>query len=257
MMNNNVLLYNNGNKLFQEKKAGLFKKKLPENSSEKQHLDINPYNKKMNNTIFKSCITSNNKYINRKMNESYINNYYINFNGRYNDTNKTCNTNSSNTFNKINTKESTATYDSKYTNFNKVKSINYQNLRNDFFSNEYENTNSTYNSNDEIKLEQIIILLNFEDLLIIEDKLYTKLNLLKNDKNTSDQFFGLFNYFFSSSLKSKFEQIYKYLLNETEAMKIFINHSLILIIICYDFSLNNKNNNNIKFSLYESMRLIY
>ena len=71
MMNNNVLLYNNGNKLFQEKKAGLFKKKLPENSSEKQHLDnnslnylpssnvnkkVNPYNKKMNNTIFKSCI---------------------------------------------------------------------------------------------------------------------------------------------------------------------------------------------------------
>ena len=100
------------------------------------------------------------------MNESYINNYYINFNGRYNDTNKTCNTNSSNTFNKINTKESTATYDSKYSNFNKIKSINYQNFRNEFFSNEYENTNSTYNSNDEIKLEQIIILLNFDNYML-------------------------------------------------------------------------------------------
>ena len=272
IINNNILLYNNGNKLLQEKKTGLFKKKLPENSSEKQNLVNNSlsylssnndykksslYNKKMNNTIFKSYISSNNKYINRKMNESYINNYYINFNGRYNDTNKTYNTYSSITNNKINTKESTATYDSKYTNFNKVKSINYQNLRNDFFSNEYENTNNSYNSKDEIKLEQIITLLNFEDLLIIEDKIYTVLNILKNDKNTSDEFFDLFNYFFSSPLKSKFEQIYKYLLNETEAMKNFINHCLILIIICYDFSLNNKNNGNIKFSLYESMRLIY
>ena len=273
IMNNNILLYNNGNKIFKEKKMGLFKKKLPENSSDKQNFvnnnisyistsnankKSNLYNKKMNSTIFKSYITNNNKYMNSKMNESYINNYYINFNGRYNDANKTYNTNISNTINKINTNDSTVTYDSKYSNFHKLKSINYQNLRNDFFNNEYEsNTNSSYNAKDEIKLEQIITLLNFEDLLIIEDKLNTVLNILKTDKNTSYEFFDLFNYFFSSPLKSKFEQIYKYLLNETEAMKIFINHSLILIIICYDFSLNNKNNSNIKFSLYESVRLIY
>ena len=32
---------------------------------------------------------------------------------------------------------------------------------------------------------------------------------------------------------------------------------MILILICYYFAFNNKNNNNIKFSLYESIRFIY
>ena len=56
----------------------------------------------------------------------------------------------------------------------------------------------------------------------------------------------------------KFEQIFKYFLKETEAMKIFINYSLILIIISNDFSFNsNKNNHNIYFSLFEALRLVY
>ena len=271
--NNNFLLKSNEKQIFQEKKMSLFKKKIAGMSSEKQNkidnslnnLSLsnankknNIYNKKLNNTIFKSFISNNNKYMKTNTNESYVNNYYINFNGRYNDVNKTYNTNITSTNNKINTNESIMTYDSKNNNINKRKSLNLQNLRNDFFNNQYYNINSVNYVKEEIKLEQIITLLNLEDLLIIEDKLYTVLNILKSDKNTSEEFFDLFNYFFSSPLKSKFEQIYKYLLNETEAMKAFINHSLILIIICYDFSFNkNKINNNIKFSLYESIRLIY
>jgi hypothetical protein len=110
----------------------------------------------------------------------------------------------------------------------------------------------------EIKLEQIIALLSLEDLLILEDKLYIVLQIFKNGKKSSDELFDLWNYFFSSSLMPKFEQIFKYFLKETEAMKIFINYSLILIIISYDFFFNsNKNNHNIYFSLFEALRLVY
>ena len=270
--NTNKSSFNNEqNNFLLEKKMGLFKKKLTGISSDKQHKLYNGnnyfslsninnnkkrsniYNKKINNTIFKSYI-SNNNYKKNNFKESDINNYYINFNGRYNDINKTYNTNLTNN----NTTESMTTYDSKYNNINKIKNINYQNLRNNIFKKEQENSNNINLIKEEIKLEQIITLLNFEDLLIIEDKLNSILNIIKTDKNSPEEFFDLLNYFFSSSLKPKFEQIYKYLLKETEAIKIFINHSLILIIICYDFYFNkNKNNSKIKFSLYESIRLIY
>ena len=274
---NNISNYNNENKLLQEKKLGLFKKKLAGLSSEKQnnlntsynYLSFsninnntkkrNIYNKKLNNTIFKAYIsnqTNPNKYPMMNRNDTYINNYYQYINNQQNSLNKTTNTNVTNT----SKRDSMTTYDTKYNNINinKIKNINYQNLRNDIFNNEYESvSNIYYSTKEEIKLEQIITLLNFEDLLILEDKLNAILTKLKQDKNTPQEFFDLFNYFFSSSLKQKFEQIYKYLLTETEAIKIFINHSLILIIICYDFSWNKNNNNNIKFSLYESIRLIY
>ena len=71
-------------------------------------------------------------------------------------------------------------------------------MRNDFYSNKYQKSSTM---KEEIKLEQIITLLNFEDLLILEDKLNLVLNILKTDQNSSNEFFDLFNYFFSSSLK--------------------------------------------------------
>ena len=71
-------------------------------------------------------------------------------------------------------------------------------MRNDFYSNKYQKTSTM---KEEIKLEQIITLLNFEDLLILEDKLNLVLNILKTDKNSSNEYFDLFD---SSSLKSKF-----------------------------------------------------
>ena len=74
-------------------------------------------------------------------------------------------------------------------------------MRNDFYSNKYQKTSTMKK---EIKLEQIITLLNFEDLLILEDKLNLVLNILKTDKNSSNEYFDLSDYFFSSSLKSKF-----------------------------------------------------
>ena len=173
---NNISSCNYDNKLLQEKKFGLFKKKLTGLSSEKQNkLDTsynylslsninnnkksNIYSKKLNNTIFKAYIsnqTNKNKYMNSKKNESYLNNYYKYINNQNNNINQTYNMNMSNTNKRINTTDSITTYDTKYNNINinKIKNINYQNLPNDMFNNEYESlSNIYYNTNEEIKLE--------------------------------------------------------------------------------------------------------
>ena len=74
-----------------------------------------------------------------------------------------------------------------------------------------------------------------------------------------DQRIFRFNYlFFSSNLKEKLEQLFKYFKKETNDMQLFINYSLIFILICYDFAQNsisvNIDNN---YNLIEIFQLIY
>ena len=208
------------------------------NSLENQNQSLyinNVYSKKKNNTIFKCYMTNRNKILNKS--NKYINS--TNFNG---------NTESISLLNldsNIHENLSIRKHFSGFINLKKGISGENSSINNE-------------KPNNEIKLEQIISLLSFEDLLILEDKLNIVFNLLKNGKKIYEELFDLWNYFFSSTLKPKFDQIYKYFLKETESMKTFINYSLILIIIYYDFSFNSsKNSNNICFLLYESLRLIY
>ena len=113
--------------------------------------------------------------------------------------------------------------------------------------------------NEEVKLEQILPLLSFEDLLIIEDKFNLALIVLEKGNKTYEEYFDLWNFFYSSALKSKFEQIFKYFVKETEYMKIFINYTLIFIMICYDFAVNNisVDIDRNSFSLIEVAQIIY
>ena len=241
---NNTCDNNNDNlgKPIQEKIIGLFKKKY---SSDKHcvmenksvYLNNNKYNNnnKLNTTIFKSYMSNRNKLEPK-------NNNFANY--------------------KSNGESlSLLSFDSKGNDNLKMKKYysGYFSLRKDKPEYDYiPNENKESYSKNEIKLEQIITLLSFEDLLVVEDKLNIVLSILKNGKKSPNELFDLWNYFFSSSLKPKLEQIYKYFLNETEAMKSFINYSLTLIIICYDFSFKtNKSNKNIYFSLYETLRLVY
>ena len=224
------------NKIIQEKKIGLFKKKLAGLSID------NEYNIGYKNISF-------NKLNNKKIDKTIFKSYILNNNPNVNDSFKI------NGYNKLTSGNNESMSFESITIDNLNKYCSYLSLKKDLLN--INNTEKPKQNND-IKLEQIITLLNLEDLLIIEDKLNIILKILKNGKKVSDELFDLWNYFFSSSLKPKFEQIYKYFLKETEAMKIFINYSLILIIICYDFSFNlNKNNNNIYFSLFETLRLVY
>ena len=119
-------------------------------------------------------------------------------------------------------------------------------------------TDDIINENNEVKFEQILNLLSFEDLLIIEDKFNLILIVLEKGNKTYEEHFDLWNYFFSSGLKSKLEQIFKYFIKQTENLKTFINYSLVFIMICYDFVVNSiciDIDNN--FSLIEIGQVIY
>ena len=112
--------------------------------------------------------------------------------------------------------------------------------------------------NSETKIKQIINLLSFEDLLIIEDKFNLLLIVLEKGNKTYEEYFDLWNYFFSSGLKSKIEQILRYFPKEAENVKNFVNYGLIFIMICYDFAVNSISidiDNN--FSLIEIAQIIY
>jgi len=238
--------YENMGKPIQEKIIGLFKKKY---SSDKHcvmgnksvYLNNNKYNSnsnKLNTTIFKSYMSNKNKICK----DSNKNSNFLNYNTNVESM-------------------SLLSFDSNNNDNLKMKKYysEYFSLKKEKSENDYiPKQNKENNQKNEIKLEQIITLLSFEDLLVVEDKLNIVLNILKNGKKSPNELFDLWNYFFSSSLKPKLEQIYKYFLNETEAMKSFINYSLTLIIICYDFSFNaSKSNKSIYFSLYETLRLVY
>ena len=124
--------------------------------------------------------------------------------------------------------------------------------------NNITSTDDIINENNDLKFEQILNLLIFEDLLIIEDKLNMVLIALEKGNKTSEECFDLWNYFFSSGLKSKLEQIFKYFIKESENMKYFVNYSLIFLMICYDFAVNSITidiDNN--FSLNEIGQVIY
>ena len=149
--------------------------------------------------------------------------------------------------NLITKKYNTGTYHLGY-NFNNDKIMNNITGSDDIFCIE----------KNEIKLDQILYLLNFEDLLILEDKLNLILILLESEKKNYEEFFDLWMFFFSSNLKYKLEQIFKYFVKDTENFKEFINYSLIFIMICYDYSINLISldlDNNISF--IEIAKIIY
>jgi len=113
-------------------------------------------------------------------------------------------------------------------------------------------------NNENSEFEKIINLLSFEDLLIIEDRFNLILSVLEKGNHTYEEYFSLWYYYYSSSIKLKLEQIYIYFPKETKCIKAFINYSLIFILICYDFAANNINlGNDNSFNLNEIAQLIY
>ena len=114
------------------------------------------------------------------------------------------------------------------------------------------------NNNNDIQFEKILNSLNFEDLLIIEDRLNLILTVLEKGNHSTEEYFSLWYYYYSSSLKLKFDQIYTYFPQESIPIKAFINYSLIFLLICYDFAANMINSdNNRGFNLNEIAQLIY
>lgn len=144
----------------------------------------------------KSVYLNNNKYNNNsnKLNTTIFKSYMSNRNKVCNDLNK------NNNFANYNTNVesmSLLSFDSSPIDNVKMKKYysGYFSLRKDKSDNDYiPKQNKENNPKNDIKLEQIITLLSFEDLLVVEDKLNIVLNILKNGKKVQMNYltFGTF-----------------------------------------------------------------
>jgi Dullard-like phosphatase family protein len=110
------------------------------------------------------------------------------------------------------------------------------------------------NNNHDIQFEKILNSLNFEDLLIIEDRFNLILTVLEKGNHSTEEYFSLWYYYYSSSLKLKIDQIYTYFPQDSIIIKVFINYSLLFLMICYDFAANRIKSD---FNLNEIAQLIY
>ena len=100
--------------------------------------------------------------------------------------------------------------------------------------------------------------LNYEDLLILEDKLKTIMISLNEEKIISNDCFEFWNYFFNNSLYENFNNFYSNYDNEYKNMfKKSINYLLISIMLSYDISFEKKKLEKISPLLKEMLEFSY
>ncbi len=135
------------------------------------------------------------------------------------------------------------------TGFNNLnKTMNFYNLK----TNNSRNVNelSTNLSGFFYKNEKII---NIEDLLILEEKLYEIIYFLKSIKNVKNQCYDFFNFLLYSSI-IKLDKVYK---NEKiiQIIKFCINLELLSVILCYEFSFDERIMNKTYILLLEILEI--
>ena len=111
---------------------------------------------------------------------------------------------------------------SKYKNYSKCN--NYNNI---------QFTNIIYKNNVNYKYH-LHFSINFEELMIIGEKLYDIIISLIDKKKMANQCFEFWNYFFNSSLPKEIKNLI--LNSELKDIIYSINYSLMSILICYDYS---------------------
>ena len=77
--------------------------------------------------------------------------------------------------------------------------------------------------------------INIEDLMVLEEKLNEIIIALNRNHNMHNECFEFWNYYYNCSLYGKLEQLFT---NENDSLdiQISINHILISVMICYDYS---------------------
>ena len=202
-----------------------------------------------NNNIFNNY-NSNNRYknnndVNNKVNSSNknINPYigaqrqqFITYNNNsqnpniYDNNLLKANTNQSNTY-----IENDNYNNSYYQNSPSIKRFgssrfkgNLNNTKND----NYKNSNKNVQNSQEIHKNTSI---NVEDLMVLEEKLNEIITAINSNHAMHNECFEFWNYYYNCSFYGKLEKLFK---NENDSTNVqnSINHILISVMICYDFS---------------------
>ena len=114
----------------------------------------------------------------------------------------------------------------RYDSSNKRTSVGYTN--NDNYIN--NNTTPTYNPDYEKNTS-----INIEDLMVLEEKFNEIILALNKNHIIHNECFEFWNYYYNCSFYGKFEKLFKNE-NDSSNVQISINHILISVMICYDFS---------------------
>ena len=120
-----------------------------------------------------------------------------------------------------------------------INNINKENLNNNINIDEnYETNNYLYTSQTEKNTS-----INIEDLMILEEKLNEIITSLNRNHIMNNECFEFWNYYYNCSFYGKLEKLFK---NEDDSLNVqkSINHILISVMICYDFSFEMEILNN-------------
>ena len=201
-----------------------------------------------------------NNYYNNTIENKSIESMYINtFNNKYKNM-------LSNRFN-TSMNERNITYDNNNYNLRPLNESNNEEIDNTFriHSNSIFNKNSKLNSNNNnsftfrrhIKIpnpfQPTLPKMNFEDLILIENKFFNIIHNLGEKKDITNDCFDLFNFYYNCSLYQSLIRFF----NDPNLIKLNINYTLMSLLVSYDLSFNKIKLKNIYLLLLEMFIVNY
>ena len=235
--------YNTGN---------IFNQEDDDNDYPNNNININyNLNPSYNNKFFQKNLKKNPINLENAYNTFYINNK-INIGNNYLNKNLFV-TNKNNCFNN----------DSNYgiiSNFYNKKNENKNNWKKNYENISIYNSINSFNQkivNKNFQME-LIDIIKYEDLLVLEDKLMNVMMSLNNEKLIFNECFDYWNYFFNSSLCENINRILStFDLEKKNLIKISLNYNLMSIILSYDTSFESGKLDKIRPLLLEMLELCH
>ena len=241
--------------------GNIFNQEDDDNDYDDKNMNINyNINSSYNNQFFQKNLSKNYKdnnldngyntfYINNKNN---VGNSYLNRNEYISNINKRIIKDVN--YGKVNKNNINSIYNNKNENKNIYKN-NYDN------NNINNNSANTFNQNNFNKSDYQMNLydtINYEDLLILEDKLINIMISLNNEKLIYNECFDYWNYFFNCSLYENINKIlYTFDLEKKNLIKISLNYNLMSIMLSYDTSFEFEKLDKIRPLLLEMLELCH
>ena len=209
--------------------------------------NINNNNIKNNDNNYNNLINKTNAI---NVNKSpYLNNQkkqFVNYsNNSYNPNNPNYyNNNPLKTYNnQLNNNIQNDNYNNYYQNSPKMKKNDSNRKRGNINNDNYNNYNNYNNNSQYTPNYEKDTSINIEDLMVLEEKLNEIIIALNKNHSMHNECFEFWNYYFNCSFYGKLEKLFK---NENDSInvQISINHILISVMICYDFSFEMEVLNN-------------
>ena len=144
--------------------------------------------------------------------------------------------------------------DDNYYEYNNDYNNDYDNDNDNDYDNDYNYNEENYYNVNSINERTNSISINVEDLILLEEKLSDIIFILKTKKDVKKQCLDFWNYFYDSSFFNKIRKAFKSI-KDIETTRICLNHELLSIMLCYEFSFDKNVLNKTYILLLEILEL--